>query len=68
VSVVSQMFVLFKVLIGQNFEIEFIKVRNQRVLLKKLAITKKCYTVTKHRGKSEHSLQKYIYYFFHGRE
>jgi hypothetical protein len=23
---------------------------------------------TKHRGKNEHSLQKYIYYFFHGRE
>jgi hypothetical protein len=22
---------------------------------------------TKHRGKNEHSLQKYIYYFFHGR-
>jgi hypothetical protein len=21
-----------------------------------------------HRGKNEHSLQKYIYYFFHGRE
>jgi hypothetical protein len=38
VEIVSQMFVLFKVLIGQDFEIEFIKVRNQRVLLKKLAI------------------------------
>jgi hypothetical protein len=23
---------------------------------------------TKHRRKNEHSLQKYIYYFFHGRE
>jgi hypothetical protein len=23
---------------------------------------------TKHRGKNEHSLQKYIYYFFHSRE
>jgi hypothetical protein len=23
---------------------------------------------TKHRGKNEHSLQKYIFYFFHGRE
>lgn len=38
VDIISQMYVLFKVVISSEFEIEFIKVRNQRAVLKKLSV------------------------------